>query len=445
VVTGQDLAAHCRLLLYNRTRRPTLFRWLTLYPLYIFSEIAIISTDLAELLGSAIALNLLFPGLPLWGGVLLTAFDVLLILAFADPLHGRPVRSFEFIIGILVLIVLICMCILVSRVQVKWDEAFKGFLPSKTLFHHGGLYTSVGILGATVMPHSLFLGSALATQDRVSVIPVTLPEMSNIRRTGSKGFLRKFLNLFRPVHVDTSEEFASHADKPNNSLSFIKAHLHHSLIDIVVSLLFLAVTINALILIVAGAVFNQAGAQATTADIFDVHSLLHSIVGRGAAVIFALALLCSGQSASLVATVAGQIVSEGFLRWRVSPLMRRLLTRVLSLIPSMAVAVAVGRPGLNTMLVASQVVLSVVLPFIVFPLVWLTSSRVVMRVRAPPSVTVTVQPAEKEGAVEERIVAGDVYQDYSNGWIVAGVGYITCLLILVANGYVLVTLVMGGD
>lgn len=97
-----DLASHCRLLLYNRSRHPIFCRWFILYPLYAASEIAIISTDLAELLGSAIALSLLFPKLPIWGGVLLTAFDVLLILAFADPLHGRPVRPFEFVIGILV-------------------------------------------------------------------------------------------------------------------------------------------------------------------------------------------------------------------------------------------------------------------------------------------------------------------------------------------------------
>ncbi|KAI9511855.1 natural resistance-associated macrophage protein [Russula earlei] len=441
VVTGLDLAAHCRLLLYNRTRHPKLCRWLILYPLYICSELAIIATDLAELLGSAIALNLLFPSLPLWGGVLLTALDVLLILAFADPLHGRPVRSFEFIIGILVLAVLVCMCILVSRVRVDWDDAFHGFLPSKSLFHHGGLYTSVGILGATVMPHTLFLGSALATQDRASVNPVPLPGTSDIRTTDRKGLLGKLLKLFRPVHVDTdtSDEVTSHANRPNNSLLFVKAHLHHAVMDIVVSLLFLAVTINALILIVASAVFSQAGVEGESADIYDAHSLLRDIVGMGAAVIFALALLCSGQSASLVATVAGQLVSEGFLRWRVSPIMRRLLTRLLSLIPSMAVAVAIGRSGISTMLIASQVVLSIVLPFIIFPLVWLTSSRSVMRVRVPPS----ARPSQKDGTEEDTDVTEPEYQDYSNGRIITGVGYIICFLILVANGYVLVALILG--
>ncbi|KAI0281227.1 smf Mn2+ and Fe2+ transporter [Russula aff. rugulosa BPL654] len=439
VVTGLDLAAHCRLLFYNRSRHPKFYRWFILYPLYVSSEIAIISTDLAELLGSAIALNLLFPKLPLWGGVLLTASDVLLVLAFANPLHSRPVRSFELMIGIMVLIVLICMCILVSRVQVEWDGVFKGFLPSNALFKHGGLYTSVGILGATVMPHALFLGSALATQDRASVKPAPLPSMPNIRATESKRFLVKFLDHFRPLRVDT-DEFASHADRPNNSLSFIKAHLHHAIVDIVVNLLGLAVIINSLILILAGAVYHQPGVEAGSAGISDAYSLLRDIVGQGAATIFALALLCSGQSASLVATVGGQIVSEGFIRWRVSPLMRRLLTRLLGLIPSIIVAVSVGQAGINAMLVASQVVLSFVLPFIVFPLVWLTSSRTVMRVYSPPP----MRPAETaDGADEEKSVAEGEYLDFSNGRIVASIGYAIWTVLVLANGYVLIALILG--
>ncbi|KAF8257757.1 NRAMP family [Lactarius quietus] len=442
VVTGLDLASHCRLLFYDRPKHPKLFRWLVLYPLYALSEVAIISTDLAELLGSAIALNLLFPKLPLWAGVLLTSFDVLLILAFADPLYGRPVRSFELIIGILVLIVLICLCILVSRVHIPWEDAFQGFLPSKSLVQHGGLYTSVGILGATIMPHSLYLGSALATQDRASVKPVVLPSSSRIRDTRLIG---KISALFRPVHAENSDEFASHADRPNNSLRFVKAHLYHGIIDLVVNLLGIAVVINSLILILASAIFHKPGTEPTSADIYDAHSAILGIVGQGAAVIFALALLSAGQSASLVATVGGQIVSEGFLRWRVSPLMRRLLTRLLSLIPSMAVAVAVGRGGINTMLVASQVVLSIVLPFVIFPLVWLTTSRTVMRVRAPlgPVSNAKAEPQKKDETEEQQTVATDEYLDFSNGWVVAGIGYSICLVVLVANGYVLVTLILG--
>lgn len=444
VVTGLDLAAHCRLLFYDRPKHPKLFRWLVLYPLYALSEVAIISTDLAELLGSAIALNLLFPRLPLWAGVLLTAFDVLLILAFADPLHGRPVRSFELIIAVLVLIVLVCMCILVSRIHVQWEEAFQGFLPSKALVQHGGLYTSVGILGATIMPHSLYLGSALATQDRVSVKPVVLPTPSRIRDTGHRhnGLVGNFSALLRPTHADNSDEFASHADRPNNSLPFIKAHLYHGIIDLVVNLLGIAVVINSLILILASAVFYKPGTETTTADIYDAHSALLEFVGRGAAVIFALALLSAGQSASLVATVAGQIVSEGFLRWRVSPFMRRLLTRLLSLIPSVIVAVTIGRKGINTMLVASQVVLSIVLPFIIFPLVWLTSSRTVMRVRSPVT-TAEAEPQKEDDTEEQQTVTTHEYLDFSNGWVIAGIGYSIWLVVLVANGYVIITLILG--
>jgi metal iron transporter len=180
----------------------------------------------------------------------------------------------------------------------------------------------------------------------------------------------------------------------------------------------------------------------------------------GAATIFALALLCSGQSASLVATVGGQIVSEGFIRWRVSvsilqtgalsptsygfylsqPLMRRLLTRLLGLIPSMIVAVSVGQAGINAMLVASQVVLSLVLPFIVFPLVWLTSSRTVMRVYSPAPIR---PPRTADGAGEEKSVAEGEYLDFSNGWIVASVGYAIWVVLVLANSYVLITLMLG--
>ncbi|CAA7264930.1 unnamed protein product [Cyclocybe aegerita] len=167
-VTGIDLASHSRLLLYNRPKHTLLYRWLGLYPLYILAEIAIIATDLAELLGSAIALCMLFPKLELWHGVLITAFDVIFILAMGDPLRGKPVRMFELLIAAMVLAVLICMIVIISKVDVNWADAFEGYVPSKYIFAQGGIYTSVGILGATVMPHSLFLGSALATQDRIS-------------------------------------------------------------------------------------------------------------------------------------------------------------------------------------------------------------------------------------------------------------------------------------
>ncbi|KAK0454105.1 putative transporter of the NRAMP family [Desarmillaria tabescens] len=401
-VTGLDLASHCRVLLYPRP----VTRYLFLYPLYILSEAAIVATDLAELLGSAIALCLLFPALEIWHGVLITAFDVLLILAFGDPLRGRPVRVFEFIIAALVIAVLICMCIIIARVDVHWPNAFLGYLPSKYVFKNGALYTSVGILGATVMPHGLFLGSALATQDRVAAISVEEEEEE------PEKLRQRIRSVFRLTPISPPQTLT------NNSLSFIKLHLYHGIADLVLSLFCFAIVINSLILILAGATLP---ATAQTASLFDAYDLIRTAVSPSAATLFALALLFSGQSSSLIATVAGQAVSEGFLNIRLSPVFRRLITRLLSLVPALTVAIAIGRSGIDTLLVASQVVLSIVLPFIVFPLLWLTSNKRVMSAKN-----------DDGGSV-----------NFSNSIPITLLGAAILLLVVAANVYVLVSLGLG--
>ncbi|KAI0652545.1 natural resistance-associated macrophage protein [Trametes meyenii] len=484
-VTGLDLASHCRVLLYNRPKHTKAWRWLALYPLYALSEIAIISTDLAELLGSAIALCMLFPALPLWGGVLLTASDVLILLALRDPMAGRPVRVFELCIAILVFIVLICMAVIISKARVHWGDAFLGYVPSKTVIQSNALYTSIGIIGATVMPHSLFLGSALATQDRVAHLPdpakeaqlatmdstyTTSSETTNSGNTSankSGSFsLTQYIKAsikrhFRIVTVELAQTPASHADHENRPYSFVRRHLYHGIVDMVISLLGLAVVINSMILILSGAVFfNGNTGNKDPASLFDAYDLLGSLVGKPAAILFALALLASGQSSSIIATLAGQIVSEGFIRWRLSPVMRRLFTRCLGLIPSLVVAAAVGRSGIDTLLVASQVILSIVLPFIVFPLVYLTSSKSIMSVKkpkkerpidveelnghqgtaAPPSPSSGSEEVkeDEEAQVEESV-------DFSNGIIVMGLGYLIWLVVVVANVYAIVGLGLGED
>ncbi|KAF8906679.1 putative transporter of the NRAMP family [Mucidula mucida] len=444
-VTGLDLASHCRLLLYNRPKHKLLYRWLLMYPLYALSEVAIIATDLAELLGSAIALCMLFPRLQLWHGVVITAFDVIFILALGDPLRGRPVKLFEFLIAALVLAVLVCMCIVISRVDVQWDDAFLGFVPSKYIFQSGGLYISVGIIGATVMPHSLFLGSALATQDRVSSKPLPAEnDTDNMSDSSSEKLAKPSVcqRIGRQMLTSVTSAFASpppssysttvtrHGDRENNTLSFVSAHIYHGIVDIVSSLLGFAVLINSLILILAGSVFffndvNRDGA----ASLFDAYDLIRDLVGQSAATLFAVALLAAGQSSSIIATVAGQAVSEGFLQWRVSPVVRRLATRLIALIPALAVAVAIGRSGIDTLLVASQVVLSITLPFITLPLIWLTSKfSGVMRVRGPD---------DAEG--------GQTWVDFSNGYVVIIISGIIWMVVLTANVYVLVELGRGAS
>ncbi|CAE6495002.1 unnamed protein product [Rhizoctonia solani] len=187
------------------------------------------------------------------------------------------------------------------------------------------------------------------------------------------------------------------------------------------SLLGFAVVINSAILILAGAAFFYSGRNVADAGLFDAFDLIKQIIGKPAAIMFAVALLCSGQSASITATLAGQIVSEGFIEWRVSPLVRRVITRLIGLIPSTVVAVTVGRQGIDFLLVASQVALSIVLPFVIFPLVYLTSQDSIMQVAKPEGGTI----------------------NYKSHIVSTVIGYFIFVVVLVANSYVLVSLMMG--
>ncbi|KAG8219408.1 natural resistance-associated macrophage protein-domain-containing protein [Butyriboletus roseoflavus] len=451
-----DLASHCRLLFHDRPRHKLLWRWGVLYPLYLLAELAIVCTDLAEMLGSAIALVLLFPALPLWFTILLTATDVMLILAIENPLKSRPVKLFEGLIAALVLATLICIAIILSKVTINWGDAFRGFVPSKELFASGfSIYL-------------LFLGSHLATQDRLAKdsereLPKISQTPSPHQMTLSQRMLGSIRHLFswrRLFSISRSDETSyppsvkTHADRENNKLGFIKSHIYHGMVDVAASLMSVAVIINSLILIISSAVFyynSGAYGNESPASLFDAHSLIKNSIGNGAALLFALALLASGQSASIVAIVAGQSVSEGFLRWKVSPTLRRLITRVLGLIPSVIVASVIGENGINTLLVATQVVLSIILPFIIIPLLYLTSSSRIMSVKSrrsesasptqippgPPSLHAIDHidaSRDKEADSEDEVV------DFSSGKIVMAIGYVMWLIIVAANVYALATL-----
>ncbi|KAG6910575.1 hypothetical protein DXG01_009526 [Tephrocybe rancida] len=429
--------------------------------------------------------------LPLWASVVLTATDVLIFLLFADPTrgYGRPARVFELVIVLLVLAVFSCFLVLLVKVKPYWSEVFLGYLPSKGLFqtHPDAVYSAVGILGATVMPHALFLGSSLAAQDRVSLAPpevARLPGASPPRPTTlwarAKAFCAPLFRVTRAERVAAAKDYRTrYGARENNSLTFIRQHLTHGIVDVVTSLLGVAVPINSAILILSATVFFEGPDDhdhptETPAGLFEAYDLIKAHMGHGAATIFALALVCAGQASSITATLAGQIVSEGFIEWRVSPFLRRLVTRLISLIPAVVVALAVGRDGINTLLIASQVALSVVLPFIALPLIYLTSSRVVMRVGrrevreahdaperdgesvrevdvgvstevevvvevAPPEVGENRPIAEKAEAAD---VEGDEMVDYSNGWVLLGVAYAIWGVVLVANVYAIVSLGM---
>lgn len=311
LVTGRDLAQACR----DHYSRPVgLVLWL-------LCEVAIAACDLAEVIGSAIALNLLF-GLPLPIGVGLTVLDVLVVLALQR--HGF--RLIEAIVGGLMAVIFGCFLyeIIVSRPD--WAALAGGLVPQPAVVTNPAmLYIAIGILGATVMPHNLYLHSSI---------------------------------------VQTRAVGPTDADKA--------AAVRFATIDSTAALL-LAFFINAAILVLAAAAFHRNGLH-DVADITDAHRLLAPVLGAGAAsVVFAVALLASGQNATLTGTLAGQIVMEGFLNLRLKPWLRRLITRLVAVVPAMVVAILYGEKGTADLLVLSQVILSLQLSFAVVPLVLFTS------------------------------------------------------------------------
>ncbi|KAJ5101676.1 hypothetical protein NUU61_003898 [Penicillium alfredii] len=324
-VTGLNLAENCR---------EHLPRWVVII-LYIFAESAIVATDIAEVIGSAIALNLLL-NIPLVAGCAITLVDVLFLLIFYRP-NGSMwgLRLFEFFVMALVLGVVICFCIQLSLLKDQSvGEVFRGYLPSSAIVKSEGLYQSCGILGATVMPHSLFLGSGVV-QPRLKDFDVTSGYVEATVPLGSNGGEVEY----RPtIHA-------------------IRSCMKYSIIELALSLFTFALFVNSSILIVAGASLYGVP-EGSDADLFGIHKLLTESIAPAAGLIFALALLLSGISAGIVCTIAGQMVSEGMLKWSIRPWLRRLITRSISIIPSIIIAAAVGRHGLDKTLTASQVVLS---------------------------------------------------------------------------------------
>ena len=316
IATGRDLAQACR----DHFSRPVAFG------LWVLAEIAIAATDLAEVIGSAIALNLLF-GLPLPVGILITALDVLLLLY----LQNRGFQVLERIVASLIFLILLCFGyeLLVSRPAVA--DVIGGLLPRADIVTNPAmLYIAIGILGATVMPHNLYLHSSI---------------------------------------VQTRDFDRDDAGR--------KSAIKFATIDSTVSL-FLAFFINAAILILSAAAFHFSGNQ-QVADITDAHRLLDPVLGvKFAGIFFAVALLASGQNSTLTGTLAGQIVMEGFLKLRIKPWARRLITRLVAIVPAMIVAILYGEKGTTDLLVLSQVILSLQLSFAVVPLVSFTNDKLKM-------------------------------------------------------------------
>ncbi len=316
IATGRDLAQACH---DEYSRRTSLALWL-------FAEVAIAACDLAEVIGSAIALNLLFH-IPLAVGIFITAADVLVVLYLQH--HGF--RRLEILV--ITLIATIALAFLFELVLARPDlgGVVRGFLPTPSIVTNPAmLYIAVSILGATVMPHNLYLHSSVVQTRRYR-------ETAQGKREAAR----------------------------------------YAVLDSTVALTF-ALFINAAILIVAAATFHRSG-HVEVAEIQDAYRLLTPLLGvSGASVVFALALLASGQNSTLTGTLAGQIVMEGFLEIRLRPWVRRLITRLIAIVPAAIVAILFGTSGTAALLILSQVILSLQLSFAVVPLVRFTSDRAKM-------------------------------------------------------------------
>ncbi|KAK3945560.1 natural resistance-associated macrophage protein [Diplogelasinospora grovesii] len=363
-VSGLNLAEACRAFLP---------RWLN-YTLYVLAEAAIIATDIAEVIGTAIAINLLIPQIPLVAGCALSILDVMIILLFYQPNGSmRGLRAFEFFVILLVLGVVVCFCIQLSLIQnTSVAEVFKGYLPSSALVEQQALYQACGILGATVMPHSLYLGSGivqarLRDYDTQSGLlpPEPAPPQSSASSAINEGGMSSRGSI-KATYIP--------------SLKAIRHSLKYSIAELTLSLFTFALFVNSAILIVAGAALYD-NESAINADLFGIYQLLSASIAPAAGTIFALALLLSGISAGIVCTIAGQMVGEGALNWTLKPWLRRLITRSISITPSIIIAGAVGREGLDAALNGSQVALSIVLPFVTAPLIYFTCLNRYMTVR----------------------------------------------------------------
>jgi manganese transport protein len=294
--------------------------------LWLLAEVAIAACDLAEVIGSAIALNLLFH-IPLLWGVCITALDVLLILF----LQQRGFRFLEALVLALIGTIGVCFGLEIIFSRPDMFGILGGFAPSLRIVRDPGmLYIAIGILGATVMPHNLYLHSAIVQ----------------------------------------TRAFERTSEGKREAIRF-------SVIDSTIALTF-ALLVNAAILIVSAATFFRNGYN-TVAEIQDAYKLLSPLLGvTGASTVFALALLASGQNSTLTGTLAGQVVMEGFLNIRVRPWLRRLITRGIAIIPAIIVTAFWGERGTADLLILSQVILSIQLSFAVFPLVMFTSDRLKM-------------------------------------------------------------------
>ncbi|KAJ3304022.1 hypothetical protein HDV03_003136 [Kappamyces sp. JEL0829] len=398
-----------------------------LQSMYVLCEIAIMATDLAEVIGSAIALNLLFR-IPLLWGVLITGLDVMVIVMVGfDAAH---MRYFETGIALLVLTTAVCLFLVVGQSGPVVLDVLKGYLPSTEIITApGSLYVAVGIIGATVMPHNLYLHSSIV----------------KYRSNHDDGTLEE---------IDQDGESIVSDTQPLRRKLTLPTTLQMSHLDSVFALAF-ALFVNSAILIIAASNFFVKG-ETDVAEIADAFRLIGEYLGNGFSTLFAVALLLAGQMSSITGTMAGQIVMEGFLgsSFVMKPWLRRLLTRVLAIGPALVSILVFGESSLQNLLILSQIVLSLQLPFAVWPLIYFTSKREIMTItfrgdvsslyRAESGIVCAgnLDPSALPMLDPQTRASTDVV-DFSNSRLVLCTSVVVATLLTVFNIILLVEVVKG--
>lgn len=403
----------------NRAHLP---RWVNIV-LYLIAEAAIISTDIGQVIGTAIAIHIIVPQIPLVGGCAISVTDTLFILMFykADGTLRR-LRLFEMFVSVFIIGVFVSFCIELSLITEPVGEVFRGYLPSKELFHGSGLFQSCAILGGILMPHSLYLGSGLV-QTRMREFDTN----AGVCHTALASDSKYAINLYRPT------------------LTAIKECMSYSIAEICISLFVITLFINSAILIVAASSLNT---SASNADLPGVYALFVSTIGQASGTIFAFALLFSGISAGIVCTMAGQLICEGAMDWRMRPFFRRLLTRTVSIIPAVIIAASEGQTGLAAALNGCNVVLSVALIFLTFPLIWYTCSDRYMRVNIndrdePLGVLDGVLNHDTNRALRDVEGYAERTVSLANNWATTVGAWVIWTVVAAFNGATLVFLALG--
>ncbi|OBA27028.1 natural resistance-associated macrophage protein [Hanseniaspora valbyensis NRRL Y-1626] len=439
IVTGKDIPTLCKL---HFSKNVNIF-------LYLVSEVVIIATDMAEVVGCAIGLSLL-ANVPLPVGVLLTIVDVLVILKYFNPANGemRVVRTFEFVVAIFVMLTVACFVIELFQVEIpNKNDVWKGFfLPSKDLVQDEGLFVSLSILGSVCMAGTILLQSNIV-HARLRNYDINLGNYTiknKINNDNNKNY--------QPVDVAETEE---QVEDMENDIDFADyepsyeavSHAYkYTVMELLISIFTVALFANAAIEIVAAASMTETDSSKVMndADLYTIYDILSKNLSKTAGTVFALALLFSGLCGGFTTTLTGQIIADGFLDWSFPLNIRRSLSRAVAVMPCLILVFVSGKKGLSAALNASQVILSLLLPFVTFPLIYFTCNKKIMSVKRKinknsitNSTLTNVNSQEDDDEYE--------YVDMSNGKIMTAFSIILWLLVSFLNIYLLFSFSVSSD